>query len=926
MGRRFGLLSILLLLIFGNTPILGQAQTEEPWTFTILESNDQQLLIELSLPSFSTETITHDGQLYQRLHVADWGYWGEPGQPELPAYSAFVGMPRAGEPQISIVKIQEEILAGYHLYPRPDFVEGNTPHGLDLVEAFAFDAEAYRRDISYPGVSAEAVDKGILRDQPLFRLKIYPFQYNPVRQELRVARRIQLLITFPIAPISGSSIIEGTSPAFRNILKNTLVNYEDLPQSTAPTTNDSIQGASLSGANYLIITHPNFYDAVQELKTYRESQGMNVFVKKTDEIYNEFSGGIKSPEAIHDFIENAYNTWNPKPEYVLLVGDANADAVITNPDNHREIAGYNPNISTDYLPSHYEATLGFIDSVGPTPIDAWYAKLNGIDPYFDIIIGRIPARKSSDISTVIAKIKAYEQTPQAGDWARKAVLVADDGKNEAEGEQFRGDMNLMADHLPSSIQTTKLFNYTPGVSVAQEIDTGVLLLAYSGHGNKNSWSSWEGDSQVIYKKSNISSLSNENKLPIVIAANCANGYFAAPDTARVLAEEFLLVSNKGSIAALASAAFSYPSVNSMMIETISETIFKDNDLIMGSAATTARLKAINNDEEFNPPNNLFELFTYFGDPALRLNLPPTLTLTGQASSNVVTAGEMITYQLNYSVSGANQSRSLTLVNTLPDHVTYQSASTPPSSIDGQKLTWNLGDVANSNGGVTITAVVDKIGLLDGQTISNEARLSDWHGGDKTVHLDTEVVVNDIPPDIALITSSSPDQVGQTTQFTISMAQGTNLSYAWNFGDNTTGNVKNPGHTYATPGTYTATLTASNGVGNDQSSIQVKIKGPDEPIDQPVAGFSSSSPDQLGQTTVFINTAQDGGSLSVGYIWSFGDGTTSDEMHPLHTYEADGSYPVSLTITNTVGSDTFTDTVLIEPLPYNKFYLPLLLKN
>jgi PKD repeat protein len=56
-------------------------------------------------------------------------------------------------------------------------------------------------------------------------------------------------------------------------------------------------------------------------------------------------------------------------------------------------------------------------------------------------------------------------------------------------------------------------------------------------------------------------------------------------------------------------------------------------------------------------------------------------------------------------------------------------------------------------------------------------------------------------------------------------------------------------------------------------------------DPPVAGFTSSTPDEISQTTVFINISQDGGDAkrNVVYAWNFGDGTFSTAQHPTNAY-------------------------------------------
>jgi hypothetical protein len=71
--------------------------------------------------------------------------------------------------------------------------------------------------------------------------------------------------------------------------------------------------------------------AANRLKTKRESGGVNnpnylkTRIFTTEQIYNEFSGGILDATAIRDFLKYAYENWNQKPVYVLLLGDGHFD-------------------------------------------------------------------------------------------------------------------------------------------------------------------------------------------------------------------------------------------------------------------------------------------------------------------------------------------------------------------------------------------------------------------------------------------------------------------------------------------------------------------------------------------------------------------------------------------------------------------------
>ncbi len=86
---------------------------------------------------------------------------------------------------------------------------------------------------------------------------------------------------------------------------------------------------------------------------------------------------------------------------------------------------------------------------------------------------------------------------------------------------------------------------------------------------------------------------------------------------------------------------------------------------------------------------------------------------------------------------------------------------------------------------------------------------------------------------------------------------------------------------------------------------------------PQAGFISTAPDLIGDTTVFTNTTTGAGELS--YWWDFGDGAGSMAVNPTHTYTQTGIYTVTLTASNLGGSDIYTAIVSIEAPPTPEIY-------
>ncbi len=125
-----------------------------------------------------------------------------------------------------------------------------------------------------------------------------------------------------------------------------------------------------------------------------------------------------------------------------------------------------------------------------------------------------------------------------------------------------------------------------------------------------------------------------------------------------------------------------------------------------------------------------------------------------------------------------------------------------------------------------------------------------------------------------------------------------VSSSWNFGDGTFSSQVNPIKTFVTAGTYNVTLI------NQYSSCTDSITKTITVNTKPVVDFTTN--DSASCKAPFTVQFTD---LSVGatsWFWDFGDGNTSTQQNPSHTYNALGDYTVSLTVTTTVGcSNTLT---------------------
>jgi PKD repeat protein len=147
--------------------------------------------------------------------------------------------------------------------------------------------------------------------------------------------------------------------------------------------------------------------------------------------------------------------------------------------------------------------------------------------------------------------------------------------------------------------------------------------------------------------------------------------------------------------------------------------------------------------------------------------------------------------------------------------------------------------------------------------------------------------------------------------------GSVAAWSWDFGDGATSTEQSPSHTYAAAGTYTVTLTVTDNEGASSQASKQVTAGTAPPANQPPHAEFDVSCTEL--TCGFTDRSTDDHGITA-WAWDFGDGTSSTEPNPAHTYSAPGTYHVRLTVTDGSGDqDSRTHDAHAEspPPPQNE---------
>lgn len=360
------------------------------------------------------------------------------------------------------------------------------------------------------------------------------------------------------------------------------------PVDTLPDQLSSLK-ARHNAADYLIITHRDFEEVIQELADYRASQGLKVKVVNVEDIYDEFSDGLFTPLAIRDFLRYTHANWKVKPQYLLLVGDGTFD--------YQDFFGME---TPNYVPAYFVASPDF----GEAPSDTWFGDVEDEDGVSEIAVGRLAVQDPSQLAAVIAKIKSYESSPPTDE----AFFVAD------AGETFLNHSKRLAETLPSSVSKTTLSLDELSAEevrngLLEGLNSGVDLLNYVGHGAIIFWSP-----QDILNTGDIVSLSNST-YPLMVSSSCLSSYFVYPgNELDSLSEVFLNAEAKGIVASLGPTALSSPTEQQIFAEAFYQAMLTEETL--GKAHLEAQ-RVLKKKGSPSRAKNVNRTFLLLGDPVLK---------------------------------------------------------------------------------------------------------------------------------------------------------------------------------------------------------------------------------------------------------------------------------------------------------------------
>jgi hypothetical protein len=356
------------------------------------------------------------------------------------------------------------------------------------------------------------------------------------------------------------------------------------------------------GADYLILSPAAFVPALADLVSLRRSQGLLVAVENLQAIYDAFDGRPTS-DAIRAYLQNAYNTWSPRPTYLLLVGDGTFDPRLYRADSKETI-----------LPPY----LADVDPwMGETAADNRYALLDGSSDILpDLLVGRLPVNTITETQIVVDKIVKYESDPFPGGWNRDAIFIADVA--DAAGDFAADSAQIAANYIQTPFIPHPIYFAPPTTTVTEtqqailaRWNAGAGLIVYNGHSSVRQWAAAR-----LFHRDDVAALGNGDRLPVVLEMTCFTGFFHEPN-GTTLDESLLRAANGGAVAVWGSTGLGVSTGHQQLAQGFLAAVFQGEAANIGAGVLAGKLRLL---ASGSSALDLVDTFTLLGDPVTRLNL------------------------------------------------------------------------------------------------------------------------------------------------------------------------------------------------------------------------------------------------------------------------------------------------------------------
>jgi len=433
----------------------------------ISESNVVRFEIKISESIFFEKT---DG--YTDIRIDGCGFRGETGGPNIPGHAFFVAIPDDSEP---VVRLRSVLWSEWQPYLP-------TPIPARIIDGFVAAPPNTDLYTVSSGGTVVLLATAIFRNVNIAMIDLLPVEYDPQRG-IRYMRGAIVEVRHS----GGEAAMDERCyhPIFERLFASLLVNPDDAIPANRPCFDGPWHLSQ--GAELLVITHPSYSTSIQPWVDWKLLSGI-----PTKLVTTAVAGTTK--EQIKTYIQNAYDTWEIPPSYVLFVGDA------------------------EDVPTYEWGGGGIGD--GP------YGCVDGSDYFPEILTGRMSCDNTGQLGVLVTKHLNFEYSPDTtDDWfARGVGVVNEDGppygpddSSYAAAVIYSMDQCLLAGFSSAPVFRDSLGHSSADVSPF--ISAGCTFVNYRGQ----AYPDWYGPF------TNLHSLATGRKCPVTVSITCVTGAFQSGD-------------------------------------------------------------------------------------------------------------------------------------------------------------------------------------------------------------------------------------------------------------------------------------------------------------------------------------------------------------------------------------------------------------
>jgi hypothetical protein len=366
---------------------------------------------------------------------------------------------------------------------------------------------------------------------------------------------------------------------------------------------DSSQVANIPfDTNVLLLYNPKLATAADFYRRYRQECGLRVFAANVNDVFDELNRGFISADRLKKYIRYARQQ-APGLTYLVLLGDSTVD--------YRESKHYDETTASQILIPIHWVINPLTTWTGGYPDDNWYGAFGAFN-HPDIAVGRIPANTNTEAMNYLRKVIEYEQLRKSA--SDRALLVSSVEKSFQDlirqtEARFSDSFSTVSVLFPETTVATREV-----ANLRDQIDDGVQLLYYVGHGGAMVWRVGPTDytrQKDLFTPTNVRQLTNKEHYPIVACSSC---YTTSFDYDFSIGESFVLAPEKGSIAVIGTPWKSTVYEDHNFNKVFFEKYLDKNIERLGDAFLAAKRVLRPAREELVDTQS----FTLLGDPCLKL--------------------------------------------------------------------------------------------------------------------------------------------------------------------------------------------------------------------------------------------------------------------------------------------------------------------